>query len=253
MSAFLARLSPRTDAVGEDYVRSEVGQALVGAGLITGCRIYPRPRRARPTSMGRRLRAVALSSRYVELDGKDAFHRFTPARTRDPMTRRTLDTLIEDGQLKEDLAAYYFGARAAAAPDGAALAKVKSLLRAVSNGGSTAAWRRLRYVAEDLDEHEFVLDLVRVMRKIKREFASTSLGRKAVAFIAERFPDRRRPASTWKSFLLQADEYTGLRAKLRTATAAGTAVAPLLHDAIFVCKSSTARLEALRRAMCRGS
>jgi hypothetical protein len=91
------------------------------------------------------------------------------------------------------------------------------------------------------------------MRKIKREFASTSLGRKAVAFIAERFPDRRRPASTWKSFLLQADEYTGLRAKLRTATAAGTAVAPLLHDAIFVCKSSTARLEALRRAMCRGS
>ena len=69
------------------------------------------------------------------------------------------------------------------------------------------------------------------MKEVAEELASTDIGRRAVAFIKEKFPKKwktrsvngkskqvevdRNPKLTWKSYLLQSLECKGLLAKMQ--------------------------------------
>ena len=54
------------------YTRSEVGQALVEAGLLKQARLYPDTYWSCATQLGHKLRNMALGKFYVEMDDKAA-------------------------------------------------------------------------------------------------------------------------------------------------------------------------------------
>ena len=229
------------------YTHSAMGQALIDAGHLTNSRLYPDRWPSCPTQLGKKLRNLALGHKYVELDDKDAFHRLLQNATTNERAKGLIDQVIEDSTLKARLATHYFGD----AHD-ESVAKVKTLLHAMSNEGSPETWREEHEVPAQIEEHEFVLAFKVAQSEVTEELAQKNPA--AVEFIRENFPTKqilvkvkgtgkkraitvqRDPRRTWKSYFLQQGEVKGLFAKMTVAEQFGADVGPPLHDCLFVAR-----------------
>jgi len=247
---FLQHVVPTTSGDGlctVSYTRSEVGQALVDAGLIQHARLYPDTYWSCATQLGGKLRSIALGKLYVEMDDKDAFHKLLQARTTNQEAKRVIERLTSDPSLKAELSRHYFDTDDREKD-------IKRLLHRVSNGGAPRKWQQLLGI--DRADHDFVLDLQRTTSEVTRELAATYAGPAAIQLIANRFPTKtervpkpdnptkfeaievpRDASSCWKSYLLQHDEARGLLAKMQTAARLRIQMGPPLHDCLFVSKS----------------
>ena len=246
---FLQHVVPTANGDGlctVSYTRSEVGQALLEAGLVQHSRLYPDTYWSCATQLGEKLRNIALGKFYVEMDDKDAFHKLLQARTVNSEAKEVIERIISDRKLKEELSLHYF--------DVVDRQKdVKTLLHRVSNGGSSREWQKESGISRA--DHLFVLDLQRFTSQVAEELAATGEGPAAISLIAERFPLKKRrvpkpedptkfklievardPARCWKSYLLQHDEARGLLAKMQTAARLRIPIGPPLHDCLFVSK-----------------
>ena len=108
---FLQHVVPTASGDGlctVSYTRSEVGQALVEAGLLQHARLYPDTYWSCATQLGAKLRNIALGKFYVEMDDKDAFHKLLQSRTASPVAKQAIDRIIADPTLKEELSRHYF-------------------------------------------------------------------------------------------------------------------------------------------------
>ena len=242
---FLQHVVPTASGDGlctVSYTRSEIGQALVDAGLLEGGRLYADVWPSCVTQLGKKLRAIALGKFYVEMDDKDAFHRLLQARTRNVEAAALLENVITDATLKNRLSKHYFGTEDNTSD-------VKELLHSICNGGSSEQWQHDHGISRT--DHEFVTDFHRAMAEVSRELASRDGGPEAVQLIAERFPTKRKritdttgkkkeielprdAARCWQSYLLQNDEVKCLFSKIEVASRHSIATGPPLHDCLFV-------------------
>ena len=247
---FLRHVVPTASGDGlctVSYTRSEVGHALVEAGLIQHARLYPDTYWSCATQLGEKMRNIALGKFYMEMDDKDAFHKLLQARTTNQEAIGVVQRLTTDPLLRAELSRHYFDADDQEK-------QIKPLLHRVSNGGAPREWQRSHGISRA--DHTFVLDLQRTTSEVTRELALTDSGPAAVQLIADRFPTKterrpkpgvptkfeevevpRDPERCWKSYLLQHDEARGLLAKMQTAARLHIQMGPPLHDCLFVSKS----------------
>lgn len=222
-----------------NYTLCEIGQSLVDTGLLQSSRPYPddaAPGKRWPvcaTQLGKKLRALALGSYYVEMDDANAFHLLLQARTSSLEAKQLISRIIDDSAFKESLSQHYFETPSR-------IDAIKQLLHSMSNGGTTHRWRVEHGVRLSVPDHDFALDLQRAMEAVTQELALQGPGPAAEQLIAEHFPTKqeqvrdredptrfrtierpRDPKKTWKSFLLQQDEAQGLSAKLEVAEQCG--------------------------------
>ena len=162
---------------------SDVGQALVDAGLLEiGGRLYPDVWPC-ARQLGKRLRNSALGARYCELDDSNAFHRYLQTLTSNETAKAVLSELANDKTHRARLAEYYFG-------DGTKTGPIKTLFHALSNDGSIAEWRRANQVKRGIPDHPLVARMECAMGEVTEELASTERGKAAVALLEERFPKK---------------------------------------------------------------
>ena len=229
------------------YTRSEVGQALVEAGLLRQARLYPDTYWSCATQLGHKLRNMALGKFYVEMDDKAAFHKLLQARTQCSEAKALIERILSDPTLLEELSQHYFEV-----PD--RTEDIKTLLHRVSNGGSADEWQTEKKLARP--NHAYIVSLCKAMSQVTLELATTGSGPAAIQLITERFPNKKKrlpnpadpmkmkevqvprdPARCWKSYLLQCDEACGLLAKMQAAARERFSTGPPLHDCLIVAKT----------------
>lgn len=211
-SGRVKRLPDGTGVCTFSYAASDIGEELFRHGsLENGGRLYP-DKWPSATCLPRKLRNCALGALHVEMDDSNAFHRYLQCLTNSTMARAVLEDLVQDNSYRSCLAEHYFGDRTKTEP-------VKVLFHMLANDGLCKDWRREHKIKRDIPDHPKVEQMEAAMKEVAKELASTDLGRRAVAFIKEKFPKKWKPRSvdgksklvqvdrdpklTWKSYLLQ--------------------------------------------------
>ena len=253
------RLPDGTAICTFSYAASDIGEELWRQGLLeNGGRLYP-DKWPSVTDFPKKLRNCALGAQHVEMDDSNAFHRYLQSLTSSSTARAVLEDLVQDNTYRTCLAEHYFGDKTRTEP-------IKILFHMLANDGLCKDWRREHKVKRGIPDHPKVERMEAAMKEIAEELASTDLGRRAVAFIKEKFPKKwkprvvkgktklvevdRDPKLTWKSYLLQSMECKGLMAKMQVARRFNVALGPPLHDGLFVERLSDMRkLEELANAM----
>ena len=253
------RLPDGTGICTFSYAASDIGEELFRQGFLeNGGRLYP-DKWPSATDLPKKLRNCALGAQHVEMDDSNAFHRYLQSLTTSSSARAVLEDLVQDNSYRACLAEHYFGDKTRTEP-------VKLLFHMLANDGLCKDWRREHKVKRGIPDHPKVERMEAAMKEVAEELASTDVGRRAVAFIKEKFPKKwkprfvngktkqvevdRDPKLTWKSYMLQSLECKGLLAKMQVARAFGMAMGPPLHDGLFVeLLPDMRKLEELAKAM----
>ena len=164
------------------YTRSEVGEALVEAGLLRQARLYPDTYWSCATQLGHKLRNMALGKFYVEMDDKAAFHKLLQARTQCSEAKALIERILSDPTLLEEVSQHYFEVSDRTED-------IKTLLHRVSNGGSADEWQTEKMLARP--NHAYIVSLCKAMSQVTLELATTGSGPAAIQLIAERFPNKK--------------------------------------------------------------
>lgn len=224
-----------------DYTPSEIGAALIDAGLIEGCRVDAT---GDPFKLPMRLNEVLTGSLYHNADLSKAYQRFMRAMTQVPEAIAVLDEFLADpNAVNESVGLHYFGKY-----DPEVKERVKRAIHSLSMDKKLRAVRRDFVeefgVPEGTVDHPFLVRYAHAMPLVTEEFATTVRGRAAIALIREKFPhrntkgpngeDRPRDARlTWKSYVLQEFEWRCRRVMMKAAAPYGFGSQE--HDGLKVC------------------
>lgn len=195
------------------YAPSDIGAALIEAGLIKGCRVSAT---GDPFKLPMRLNEILTGSLYHNVDLSKAYQRFMRALTKVSQAQKVLDKFLADPKgMVEAVARHYFGEYNSELKE-----RVKRVIHSLSMDKKLAAVRREfaeEYgVPETKKDHPFLVEYAKAMPLVTKEFASWDRAQEAIALIREKFPTKKGPGGkeiprnaklTWKSYVLQEFEW----------------------------------------------